>query len=515
MDQDLGWWMRIALDGWRDRAGPSYRRIAEAVAEAVEHRLVAAGDRLPAERPLADALSVSRGTLVRCLDELEAAGVVERIQGSGTFVRARPAWTDTPKENSASALLRRQMARDSGSIDLSQAVPAGVDHLPAVSGLDILANVEGHGLHPEGTLALRTALADHLTRRLQVPTRAEQLIVTAGAQHALTLVAAAVIPPSRTVVTGCPTYAGLPGALAGRGGRILGVPADAHGIDAQAADRAATSLSTPVIYVDSGGHDPTGAVLSRSRRESLLHTARRTRALIVENLAQAGLPLEPDVDPAVPLAADEDTVIAVGSLSKLLWAGLRIGWIRTPATLRGHLLRLRSANDLAPSVPSQIIATRLLHAVDDRWFDALQTALRARRDLLLTMLRQHLPAWHAESPAAGLSLWTTLPVTDSETYAHLAARYGVIVAPGATHCVDGHHRAGIRLSIAESPHVLQAAVDRLAAAWEHHARDLAASRSPAPHAPPRGTRLLSGQRERHARNRSAIRNAPNSRTQQQ
>ncbi|WP_344928256.1 PLP-dependent aminotransferase family protein, partial [Streptosporangium carneum] len=467
MDHDLGWWVRIALDGWRDRPGPRYRRIAEAVAEAVESRLVAAGDRLPAERPLADALSVSRGTVVRCLDELEAAGIVERLRGSGTFVRSRPAWTDTPRENPASALLRRQMAGGGESIDLSQAVPSGVDHLPPVSGLDVLAGVEGHGLEPAGSLALRTALADHLTRRLRLPTDPDQLIVTSGAQHALTLVAAAVVPRGRTVVTGCPTYAGLPGALAGRGARLVGVPVDSFGIDAQAAHRAAAHLSAPVIYVDSGGGSPVGAVLSRSRRESLLNTARRTGALIVENLAQGGLHLEPDADPAEPLAAGEDAVIAVGSLSKLLWAGLRVGWIRTQGAPRGHLLRLRSASDLAPGVPAQVIATRLLEAVDDPWLDALRAALRARRDLLVTLLGRHLPAWRAHPQAAGLSLWVTLPVTDSESYAHLAARYGVIVAPGAAHCVDGRHHAGIRLSVAESPHVLEAAVDRLAAAWEH------------------------------------------------
>ncbi len=478
--------MRIALEGWRERPGPRYRRIAEAVAEAVESRLVAAGDRLPAERQLADALGVSRGTVVRCLDELEAAGIVERLRGSGTFVRSRPAWTDTPRENPASALLRRQMAGGGESIDLSQAVPAGVDHLPVLPGLDVLAGAEGHGLEPAGSLALRAALADHLTRRLHLPTDPEQLIVTSGAQHALTLVAAAVIPQGRTVVTGCPTYAGLPGALAGRGARILGVPADSLGIDAQAVHRAATHLSAPVIYVDSGGHNPTGAVLSRSRRDALLNTARRTGALVVENLAQAGLHLEPEGEPAVPLAARDETVIAVGSLSKLLWAGLRVGWIRTPAALRGHLLRLRSASDLAPGVPAQIVATRLLHAVGDPWLDALRTALRARRDLLLALLGRHLPAWRPEPPAAGLSLWAGLPVTDSETYAHLASRYGVIVAPGAAHCVDGRHHAGIRLSIAESPHVLEAAVDRLAAAWEQHSRDLAAGRSrsaPAPAGP--------------------------------
>ncbi|WP_188317054.1 PLP-dependent aminotransferase family protein [Solihabitans fulvus] len=486
MDQDLGWWVRIALDGWAERPGPRYRRVAAAVADAVEHGLAGAGDRLPAERPLADALAVSRGTVVRSFDELVAAGVVERRQGAGSFVRGRVSWTHTPAENSAAALLRRRMVDDRETIDLSLSVPAGVDHLPAVPDLTIadLAAVGNHGLHPAGLPELRAALADHLTRRLGLPTTEDQLIITSGAQHALTLVAGAVVSPGRAVLTGCPTYPGLAGALAGRGGRLVAVPADELGIDANAAHRAAAHLPAPVIYVDSSAHTPLGAVLSAARRNALLHTARRFDALIVEDLTQAGLCLDPTADPVVPLAAakpgtarDSDGVIAIGSLSKMFWAGLRIGWLRAPAALRGHLLRLRSASDLAPSVPAQLLALRLLGAVDEAWLTDLLCALRARRDLLLDLLARHLPAWRTTRPSAGLSLWATLPVADSETYAHLAARYGVLVAPGATSCVDGRHHAGIRLSIAEAPHTLASAVDRLAAAWEEHARDLAAARA--------------------------------------
>ncbi|MCP2259265.1 DNA-binding transcriptional regulator, MocR family, contains an aminotransferase domain [Streptoalloteichus tenebrarius] len=476
MDQNLGWWVRVALDGWRDRPGPRYRRIAASVVSAVERGLATTGDRLPPERSLADALRVSRGTVVRAFEELTAAGVVNRVQGSGTFVRATPGWTDTPKENPASTLLRRQMDLGGEAIDLSQAVPAGVDHLPAVAGLDLLAGVTGHGLHPAGIPELRTAIAEYLGEHLRLPTVPEQVIVTSGVQHALALVATAVVAAGRTVITGCPTHGGLAGALAGRGGRILGVPADELGIDAHAARHAAAHVPAPVLYVEPGGSDPTGAVLSRSRRQALLHVARRSGASVVENLAQANLDLRPGAEAVVPLAAEDESVIVVGSLSKVLWAGLRVGWVRSPAPLCGHLLRLRSAHDRAPSVPAQILATRLLRAVDDRWLNGLRAALRERRDLLLALLQRHLPAWHVEPPASGLALWATLPVTDSETYAHLAARYGAIVAPGATHCVDRRHHNGVRLSFAESPHVLEAAVDRLAAAWEHHTRDLAASR---------------------------------------
>ncbi|MFD9890414.1 PLP-dependent aminotransferase family protein [Amycolatopsis sp. NPDC059027] len=477
MDQDLGWWVRVALDGWDARPGPRYRRVAEGVAAAIERGLLSAGDRLPAERILAEGLGLSRGTVVRCFDELADAGLVERRQGAGTYVRARPAWTQAPKQSPASALLQRRLDEDRETIDLSLSVPAGTEHLPEVAA-GVQADWRGHGLHPAGLPALRAALATHLTRRLGLPTTADQLIVTSGAQHALTLVAAAAVSPDRTVITACPTYPGLAGALAGRGGRLLGVGVDSLGIDVNAVRRAAGRLAAPVIYVDPCGHNPTGAVLTRSRHEPLLAAARSSDGLLVEDLAQAGLALDEDPEPVPPLAASDDSVVAIGSLSKMFWAGLRIGWIRAPAALRGHLLRLRSANDLAPGVPGQLFAARLLEAVDDAWHGQLRAALAARRDLLVNAIRQRLPAWAVEPPAAGLSLYARLPLADSETYAHRAARYGVLVTPGAACCVDRRHFAGVRLSIAESPHTLETAVDRLAAAWEDHSRDVAATRPP-------------------------------------
>ncbi len=477
MDQDLGWWVRVALDGWRQREGPRYRRIAAALADAAERGLVGAGDRLPAERPLADALGVSRGTAVRGYDELAQAGWVERRQGAGTFVRPRPAWTHTPPETPVSALLHRRLAGDRDTIDISLSVPAGTDHLPPIRADLRMSDLVGHGLDPAGLPDLRAALAVHLTDHLGLPTTADQLIVTSGAQHALSLVSAAIVSPGRAVITGCPTYPGLAGTVAGRQGRLVAVPVDALGVETQALDRAAAHAHAPVIYVDPAAHSPTGAVLSEARRHALLRLARRHDAVLVEDLTQAGLQLDLALGQTAlpPLAADDDSVIAVGSLSKMFWAGLRIGWLRAPSPLYRYLLRLRSANDLAPSVPSQVLATRMLHAADAAWQQGLRRALRERRDLLLAHLARQLPAWQAQSPQAGLSMWATLPVAGSETFTHLAARYGVIVASGATACVDGRHLGGLRLSFAESPRTLESAVDRLSVAWEEHTRQLASS----------------------------------------
>jgi DNA-binding transcriptional MocR family regulator len=259
---------------------------------------------------------------------------------------------------------------------------------------------------------------------------------------------------------------------------MVGVPVDDFGIDVHAVDRAASHTHAPIVYVDPAAHHPTGAVLSRLRAESLLAVARRRDAVVVEDLSQAGLVLSPGgpghLDAVRPLAASDGSVIAVGSLSRTFWAGLRIGWVRAPAPLRGYLLRLRGAADLAPGVPSQILAARLLAAADTGWYDAMRRALRERRDLLLDGLERHLPRWRRHVPHTGLAMWTTLPVTEADSFAHLAAsRFGVMVTPGTALCFDGRHRDGLRLSFAESPDVLATAVQRLALAWDEHTRRMA------------------------------------------
>ncbi|MFI6581226.1 PLP-dependent aminotransferase family protein [Embleya sp. NPDC050493] len=481
MDQDLGWWVRIALDDWQTRPGPRHRRITEALAEAIERGLADPGARLPAERPLADALRVGRGTVVRGYETLAEAGLVERRQGAGTFIRPRPGWTHPPTP--VAAPVRRRLVADADALDLSLSVPAGTGHLPPVDGSFALSGNDDHGLHPNGLPELRTALADHLTAHVGLPTTPDQVIVTAGGRHALSLVFAALVSPGRAVLTGCPGPPGLAAAVTAAGGRPIGVGVDPLGLDVAAVDRAAARLHAPVILAATAAHDPTGAPLGRLRRDNLLAVRRARNAVLVEDLAQTGLGLGPGREqapdgtrPVPPAAADDDAVIAIGSLSRMFWAGLRVGWLRAPGSLRGYLAQASAVGAPAASVPAQVLATRLLRAADTHWQVGLRGALTERRDLLLELLARQLPAWRVEPPQAGLSVWADLPVGDSTTFVHLAARYGVLVVPGAAACVDGRHRRGVRLSFAESPATLETAVDRLTAAWEEHTRRLAASR---------------------------------------
>lgn len=476
MDQDLSWWTEVVFGAWRNRPGPRYQRLAAALLEAVDRRVLRTGARVPAERPLAAALGVSRGTVVACFEHLTAARVLRRRQGSGTYVIGRPSWTARPVASSVATLLLRRMASGRETIDLSISSPSSLHHLPPADPAAAWATLDGHGLDPAGLAHLRTEVARHLTEHQQLPTEAGQVVITAGAQEALWLLSRTLHAHSGTLVSTCPTYPGLAAAFASSRRAIVTVPSDVAGADATAIERASRDPGA-IAYLMPTGHNPTGTIMTTIRRQSIAAIADAGKLTVIEDMSLADLFLS--ASPPPPLAALSTRVVAIGSVSKLLWGGLRIGWIRADEPLRTSLLAHKAALNLACGGLSQAITAQLLTAIDGEWLTAHRSALVQRRDHLFGLLAAHLPAWRAGLPSAGLSLWAQLPLDNVDAFAHAAARHGVNIAAGSTVCLDGQHYDGIRLSFAEPLGTLDLAVERLAAAWEDHSQNLAAAPAPA------------------------------------
>ena len=475
MDQEsrttqLAWWTEAVLHDWRQRPGPRYAKLAAAILEAVDRKTLAEGTRIPAERTLAAVAGVSRGTVVACFDHLVSAGVLTRRQGDGTYVAGRPKWTASA--TSVTAALLRRLAADRETIDLSVSSPGDLGHLPPVFPNGAWSLLDSHGLDPTGLPALRSAVARHLTDYQGLPTGADELVITNGAQEALWLLAR--VLPARVILTSCPTYPGLTSSV--EGSRIAATPArsDGAGPDPAVIERAGR-VPGALAFLMPTGHDPTGAVMPSVRRQSIAALAEAGKVTVIEDLALADLTLGSVTAPP-PLAAFSDRVIVVGSASKLLWGGLRVGWIRVAdEPLRGALIGRKAALNHATSAVSQAITAQLLSAITPDWLAAHRGALTQRRDHLVALIRELLPAWRVGSPDAGLSLWADLPVSTADPFVHAAARHGVTLTPGSAACVCGRHRNFVRLSFAEQPGTLELAAKRLAVAWESHAEDLAVS----------------------------------------
>jgi DNA-binding transcriptional MocR family regulator len=230
-----------------------------------------------------------------------------------------------------------------------------------------------------------------------------------------------------------------------------------------------------LIHLTPTHHNPTGSVMPASSRRAIAHLAREFGIVVVEDgtLADTAIDGEP---PPPPLAvhAPEDAVLTIGSLSKLYWAGLRVGWVRGPVSLIRQLARIKSAWDLGSAVTPQAVAAQLLSAIDRaRMLRAQQ--FKERRDLLSSLVAEQLPEWQFEKPSGGLFLWVRLPGVDARYFAQCAARRHVALTPGSLFSVDESHVEYLRIPFLLDPPSLRLGVERLAAAWRE-CQGLAAAR---------------------------------------
>ena len=464
------------LGEWRP---PDGRGLAEALADRI--RLLVLDGRLPpqirvpAERELAAALAVSRTTVATTYDALREAGVLRSRRGAGS-------WTQLPAGTAAA----RDAAPfaphgDNSLFDLAHAaLPASSAALrraaaDAVQDLDAL--LPGHGYDLLGRPALRRAIADRYTAR-GLPTRADQVIVTAGGMQAISIVITALTGPGDRVLVEHPTYPNALGAVATRGARAVPVPMipEADGTsrwDLDLVTAAVRDAAPRLAYLIPDFQNPTGAQLDAEGRERLVDLARRTGTPLLVDDTLGELALDVD-EPVAPVAAyggaDSPLVLTVGSASKTFWGGLRVGWIRTSAPMVRRLAAVRAALDLGGPALEHLIVARLLTDADEL-LATRRIELMAARDHLRGRLARLFPAWQPTRPPGGLSLWVDLGESVSSRMTSAARRHDVLLAAGPRFGLDGAFERYLRLPYTLRRDRMDAALRRLAIAWSelgHH-----------------------------------------------
>jgi len=204
---------------------------------------------------------------------------------------------------------------------------------------------------------------------------------------------------------------------------------------------------------------------------------------VVEDLTLADLDLDVAPPPPIAAAVPGAPVLTIGSLSKLVWAGLRVGWVRAEAPVIARLARFKVLSDLGSSLPGQILAARLLRrAAAIR--DSRRREARERRHALEQALAAALPDWTWRRPAGGLCLWVRLPRGNAEELARHALRHGVGLVPGPTCSPRDAWESYLRLPFVLEREEMQEGIARLARAWQAYApaaRPGAARAAPAPH----------------------------------
>lgn len=449
--------------------GPAYAALSQAITSLVQDGRVAVETRLPSERELAAQLRLSRATVTAAYDEMRAGGYLASRTGAGSFVTVPPG--TAPR-----AALTRWVPRGDGPavIDLSRAtLPAATQVAAAVTAAAsrIGPHLLGDGYDPHGLPVLREALAARFAAR-GVPTRPEQILVTNGALSGLDLLLRLLIGPGDRVVTELPTYPGALDAIRANGGRVLPVPMAPDG-GWQVGQLATTlrQVGARLAFLVPDFQNPTGALMPEADRREVLRAARRSGTTVVvdESFVDLGFPDELADSPDSPARAGERAsaaidpgVITLGSLSKPVWGGLRIGWLRAPAELVHRLAALRASVDLGGPVIDQLVAADLVGRLDEI-AASRASELVAQRDALLAALARELPQWRPGRPAGGMSLWVELDAPISTALTVVAGQVGLIVVPGSRFGVDGTLERFLRLPFTLPAEQLEEAVRRLAA----------------------------------------------------
>ena len=498
-DMPSDWQLVIDLD----RAGrlPPYLQIARSVTMDIQRGRLRPRMRLPGSRQLAASLGVHRNTVLAALAELAAEGWIESAPGRGTFVagaipvlrarsfagrlatRARvPA--AVPFAIAEPPAAYRQLVLPRGTLNLSSGAPdvrlvpvraigRAYRRVLALRGRELL----GYG-DPEGHPSLRAAVAAMLARARGLAVGADDVLITRGSQMALSLVARALIRPGDVVAVEALGYRPAWEAFVAAGARLVPIAVDGDGIDVAGLDGIE---GLRAVYVTPHHQYPTTVTLKAARRLALLSLARAKRVAIIED--DYDHEFHYDGRPVLPLASVDrnGVVVYIGTLSKILAPGLRIGYIAAPRNVISAVSAIRSLLDIQGDLATEAAIADLIEDGElQRHVARVRRVYQGRREILATSLRSTFgDAVEFTSPGGGMALWVRFRMrVDVDAWSRRSVDRGVAWYTGRRYAFDGRSRPFARFSFAWlNERELPEAVRRMAAAsTSHFARARAASR---------------------------------------
>lgn len=326
----------------------------------------------------------------------------------------------------------------------------------------------------EGDGGLREVIAARLSRQ-GLPTGPGDLLVTTGATQGLILLATAILDPGDVVLVEDPTFMGALECFHYAGVRAVPVPTDDQGIQVEALGQIASAVRPRMLYVVPNFQNPTGHTLSAGRRAAVASLAARHGFRIVEDDPYGELRFRGERVPWITSWEEAaDRGVLMGSLSKTLAPGLRMGWLRAPAELREACVLAKQAFDLhSPGVDQAAAAHYLSH--ND--LDARLVPVRAQYGRRLAALLEALPAALPEGstwsrPDGGMFVWVRLPDGyDAFRLLPHAVAHGVAYMPGVPFYAGAVDPATLRLSFAtHAPRDIEKGLSRLAEVFRHHRR---------------------------------------------
>ena len=470
---------------------PMFLRIARAISNDVCRQRLHPGDRLPGTRTLAKALQVHRNTVVAAYNELLREGWIETKHAGSTCVSrtlpdVRPralAGMAAPRAQVPARLgfdlsrvfeSRERLGYPRGTVNLASGVPD-----PRLVPFEALARAYRRALRargssvldygdPRGHVRLRSALASMVSATRGLSATSDSVVVTRGASMAIDLIARALLSPGEVVAVEELGYPAAWASLKLAGARLVPVPVDGEGMQVEELEKIARHHNLRAVYVTPHHQYPTMVVMSAARRLQLLELARRHRFAILED----------DYDhefhyqgrPVLPLASADraGVVIYVGTLSKILAPGLRLGFVVAPEPLLDCLVQLRRVVDRQGDLAVESAVGEMLEEGEvQRHARRMRRIYEARRASLIAALKKHLgSALSFEVPCGGVALWTRVASEiDVDRWAERSLAAQVAFDPGREFAFDRKPRPNARLAFASlNESEIHEAVRRMAVA---------------------------------------------------
>jgi len=475
----------LRLDSAADT--PVYRQIADGILAALHDGRLAVGSRLPPTRELAARLRVNRNTVVAAYRTLVDAGAVRGHTGRGTFLaRPEPAaggaaparlphWSgafaravEGPGIGNLLSIYRTATSHEGISFAASYPAAELMPALPFAAAIDAVLRTRGAEVLAYGPTAGYAPLRDWIAadlRRGGAPAEADQVLITNGSQQAIEIVFRALVDPGDAVVLEDPSYTGALSVLASLGARRIGVPMDEEGIRPDLLARALDQHRPRLLYLQPTFHNPTTRTMGEPRRREVLDLAARHRCTIVEDDWARDLRLDGEDLPTLHAMDGGRHVLHIGTFSKKLLPGLRIGWVAARRDIFERLLLLKQIEDCGTSLLLQAALERFLcDGGIEPHLERAREAYRARRDRMLAALRRNAPRQaRTTRPDGGLFLWLTLPDgIDTDALFVDARERGVLFSRGTLFHVDGGGKNTLRLTYsAASPDQIDSGIATL------------------------------------------------------
>ncbi|PSJ58515.1 PLP-dependent aminotransferase family protein [Pseudaminobacter soli (ex Li et al. 2025)] len=444
-----------------DDAGTLVEQVMQAVRQRIAARTLAPGAKLPSIRGFADAMQVSKSTVVEAYDRLAAEGLIRSRRGSGFYVAGHlpplslaeigprldrevdPLWVSRQSLEAGDAMLKPGCGWLPREWMPDEAIRRALRTLARSEMVDLTDYGPPLGLSPMRQLLSRR-MAEH-----GIEAEPRQIMLTESGSQAIDLLCRFLLEPGDTVLVDDPCYFNFHAMLRAHRARVIGVPCTPTGPDLEAFAQALTEHRPRLYITNSGLHNPTGATLSPVTAHRLLKLAEQHGLTIIEDDIFADL--EPEPAPRLAAFDGLERVIHIGSFSKTLSAAVRCGFIAARPDWVEGLIDLK----LATSFGGGHFSAELVHALlKDGSYRKHVEALRERLARAMSEVGPRLKKLGLEpwiEPRAGMFLWCSLPDgMDAATIARRALAENVVLAPGNAFSLSQSAKGFLRFNVAQS-----------------------------------------------------------------